>query len=478
MRAALVGVIAVCCALLVRAQPRHPPVIPDPGQDAVRLELRLTTDARFASVRVLGAAASEAAAEHFAVADGRRIEGPADLRTAVLENLLAMSSNVEGSSATGAFRVVLTRIEPSTTVSWLLNVQPGHRAAIEIINVNDESRPRVVDHFEGVAGVTFNSSGAQLLLGGPLPQPSPRRAKMVLGHYYPWYLRDAWADPQMIDQPLRPYSADDIDDVRRNLEEAKSVGLDAVIVNWQIDQPPDSWNYRRLRIILQAARQVGMKVSVHTLPWWVDAGHDVQAEIETIVRWLDQIMTWWAPEEAFLRVEGRPVIFTYAWPYVTDSDWREAMARVHARGQNPLIIADTTDPSAHALADAISPYANQLFAPDITLFARRLSLGGRMYHLLGASYGPPRISMVTISPGYDERSLRGRTNQFVVDRENGAFYERQWAAAFDSRPDWIVITTWNEWWENTHIEASQRYGELYPSRTKFWTAVFKAPERH
>ena len=396
-----------------------------------------------------------------------------------MENLLAMSGNVEGSSATGAFRLVLTRIEPATSISWLLNVQPGHRATIEVSNLNDEPRPRVVDRFEGVAGVTFTSTGAQLLAGGPLPQPSPRRAKMVLGHYYPWYLRDAWADPQMIDQPLRPYSADDLDDVRRNLEEAKRVGLDAVIVNWQIDQEPDSWNHRRLRIILQAARQVGMKVSVHTQPRWVDAsGTEVQADVETIVRWLDQIMTWWAPEEAFLRVDGRPVVFTYAWPYVSDALWREALTRVHARGQNPLIIADTTDPSAQVLADAMSPYANQLFAPDIDMFARRLSLGGRMYHLLGAAYGAPRISMVTISPGYDERAIRGRTNQLVIDRENGAFYERQWQAAFDSRPDWIVITTWNEWWENTHIEASQRFGELYSSRTKFWTDAFKGTERH
>jgi hypothetical protein len=341
------------------AQPRHLPPVPDPARDAVRVEIRLTTDARFGSVRVAPLAVA-GSSDHFAVAQGSRVEGPADLRTAVLENLLAMSGNVEGSPATGAFRVVLTQVEPGASIAWLLNVQAGHRAAIEVFNLNDESRPRLVDRFEGVAGVTFTTSGDQLRIGGPLPQPRPQRGserpKMVLGHYYPWYLRDAWADPQMIDQPLRPYSADDLDDVRRNLEEAKRVGLDAVIVNWQIDQEPDSWNHRRLRIILQAARQVGMKVSVHTQPRWVDStGNEVQADVETIVRWLDQIMTWWAPEEAFLRVEGRPVIFTYAWPFVTDAEWREAMAQVHARGQNPLIIADTTDPSAQVLADAMSP---------------------------------------------------------------------------------------------------------------------------
>ena len=30
-----------------------------------------------------------------------------------------------------------------------------------------------------------------------------------------------------------------------------------------------------------------------------------------------------------------------------------------------------------------------------------------------------------------------------------------------SRPDWIFIATWNEWWENTHIEPSRLYGDQY-----------------
>lgn len=154
-----------------------------------------------------------------------------------------------------------------------------------------------------------------------------------------------------------------------------------------------------------------------------------------------------------------------------------AMDRVHARGQNPFIVADTIDASEQARADAISPYANNLFAADIESFTRRLVLGGRIYNLLGAAYGPPRISMATVSPGYDERYIRGRTTQLVVDREGGAFYERQWEAAIDARPDWVVITTWNEWWENSEIEASQRYGEQYPSRTKIWADAFKRPRR-
>src|SRR5690349_20265502 len=147
------SVMFLSSAVWMEAQPRHYPIVPDPARDAVRVEVRLTTDARFGSVRVSGAAPGE----HFAVAQGSRVTGPANLRTAVLENLLAMSSNVEGSSATGAFRVVLTQVEPGQSITWFLNVQAGHRASIEIFNLNDESRPRLIDHFEGAVGATFST---------------------------------------------------------------------------------------------------------------------------------------------------------------------------------------------------------------------------------------------------------------------------------------------------------------------------------
>jgi hypothetical protein len=38
----------------------------------------------------------------------------------------------------------------------------------------------------------------------------------------------------------------------------------------------------------------------------------------------------------------------------------------------------------------------------------------------------------------------------------------------------VVVTSWNEWWENTHIEPSVSYGDFYLRRTKVWAARFRA----
>ncbi len=41
---------------------------------------------------------------------------------------------------------------------------------------------------------------------------------------------------------------------------------------------------------------------------------------------------------------------------------------------------------------------------------------------------------------------------YIVPRNNGGTYAISWAAAMASKPDWITITTFNEWFERSTIE--------------------------
>ena len=56
--------------------------------------------------------------------------------------------------------------------------------------------------------------------------------------------------------------------------------------------------------------------------------------------------------------------------------------------------------------------------------------------------------------------------------EHGATYRTSWMAALASNPDWITITTFNEWFEGAMIEPSVHYGNLYLDLTaqyaKLW----------
>jgi hypothetical protein len=139
-------------------------------------------------------------------------------------------------------------------------------------------------------------------------------------------------------------------------------------------------------------------------------------------------------------------------------------------------MADSTNPSNLTVADGLATYSGTLFAPDVGALLRETASATRAYHLLGTAWGSPRLATATVMPGYDETRLSGRSGR-VVPREGGEFYDRQWQAALASGADWVVISTWNEWAENTQVEAGQRFGEVYVWRTRFWSAALKTAPR-
>ena len=81
-------------------------------------------------------------------------------------------------------------------------------------------------------------------------------------------------------------------------------------------------------------------------------------------------------------------------------------------------------------------------------------------------------------PGFDNTPLVrwfGDWDYSFVDRENGAFYRRMFEAAIKSNADWIVITSWNEFQENTDIEPSEYYGDQYLKITKEYAEKWRSP---
>ena len=55
---------------------------------------------------------------------------------------------------------------------------------------------------------------------------------------------------------------------------------------------------------------------------------------------------------------------------------------------------------------------------------------------------------------------------FARARDGGAFFRETWSAAMATNPDMIMITSFNEWLEGTHIEPSVTYGDFYLNLTR------------
>src|SRR4029453_14074283 len=85
-----------------------------------------------------------------------------------------------------------------------------------------------------------------------------------------------------------------------------------------------------------------------------------------------------------------------------------------------------------------------------------------------------KLWIATAMPGYDDTRLAGRGGRFAVDRGNGGFFQRTLDAAAGSRPDWIMIVSFNEWAEGSGMEPSASYGRLYLDVSNELTRAWKA----
>jgi hypothetical protein len=135
-----------------------------------------------------------------------------------------------------------------------------------------------------------------------------------------------------------------------------------------------------------------------------------------------------------------------------------------------LWIEEGVDVSPLAVFDGHHLYSVTWNPPtDMAATARKFAQRTRG---AAARLGAPRIYVATVMPGYDDRKT-GRSNAFAVGREDGAYYARSWQAAISSAPDWIIITSFNEWPEGTYIEPSQAHGAKYLELTGQWAAAFR-----
>ena len=460
-----VVVLAAALAQAGQVPTRHPQPLPPALVNPVRVELRVTTRTG-ATVQI---------SSGVAVAAVRGVSGPPGTVARVDGNLLQLGGSTSFEERTAVFRAVLETDDTRPPISVRFPFPDGPPvppSSLVVFNVNDEARPVELARIDS-RQPAVELSPSQLRAGGAA-LTLPARERLVMAHYYPWWDRPSWADPRLLDTPRQLYSTDDPADVARVLRDMAGAGIDVAIVSWQGSASRGGFYARGLRHVLDAAQQAGIRVSVMletAAANRIEEGFPPDADV--LAGWMTELVDGYANHPSFLKIDGRPVLFAYIWGFAGDDVWRTVLARVRATGRNPLVMADTVDAGPLALADGTFTYSGTLFDP-LSLMQQSVR-AARAYHLLGAESGGPRIAAASVIPGYDETRL-GRPTRRAVDREGGEFYDRQWQAALATNPDWVVVTSWNEWAENTQIEPGQRFGEYYVWRTRFWSAAFtRAP---
>lgn len=284
----------------------------------------------------------------------------------------------------------------------------------------------------------------------------PAKQKMLWAFYYPWYSIGDWSSTQLKDRPVTPYSSNDRRAIARQIEQAQSAGIDGFISSWW---GPGSYTDQNLKLLLDLAQEKRFSVTIYFETLKGSGPRDK----DEIFKWLSYAISTYRDHPGFMKVNGKPLIVVWASGSVPLATWKSVFAELRAQGLDATFLAMGYNTANLAVFDGLHEYG--VFTESNLAGTFRSAAQATRYYGLLSDSPTPKIWAATVQPGYDERLISGRSGLFK-DRDNGEFYRNTFEAALESDPDWIFITTWNEWWEHTYIEPSELYGDLYLQITR------------
>jgi hypothetical protein len=302
------------------------------------------------------------------------------------------------------------------------------------------------------------------LLWGLVPGPPARAGgeRLVLAFYYSWYDQNTWTSGQVPDVPAQPYSSSRREAIARHVDQAQGAGIDALVLNWW---GQGNQTEKNLRTLLDVAAGRGFRVAVD-----FDLNSPFMSGVGGYAQNLRHLHDVHAVHPAYLRYEGRPVVFFYNVSRLPVSTWRNLRDQVDPAHQ-ALWIAEGTDLAYQSVFDGHHLYS--ITWPNRIPPARTLASWGDRVRKYNRQHDTAKLWVATVMPGYDDRQARPGSG-FARSRDGGDYYRGTWQAAIASQPNWIVVNSFNEWPEGTYIEPSRAYGRLYLDLTREWSARFKA----
>ncbi len=214
-------------------------------------------------------------------------------------------------------------------------------------------------------------------------------------------------------------------------------------------------------LLLDAAAKHGLAVSAY---YEKVPGEAAPARIKAAIADLDYLLSHYAAHKAWLRAAGKPVVFVYgrAIHQLSPAEWQEVIAQV--RRDHPGGVALVADSSTYN----ITGQTQHKSAPQLHDWAHVA------YPKMVAAAGPGKISTVTVIPGYDDSKLGRPPPRPVTERWGGETYRALWQEAVAAHPDYVLITSWNEWHEGSEIEPSVEYDSIMLNDTAGFARAFLA----
>lgn len=310
----------------------------------------------------------------------------------------------------------------------------------------------------------------------------------VLAFYYQWYGQPPGRDPWhgydtnkheifgAQRYPVKgPYSSRDTAVVDWHIDQAKAHGVTCFVLSFWGQGEWEAWNNGAFSLMLDRAEKKDFKIALH----WEIAPGEGQDQIDRAINELSWALKEYGQRKAFLKVNGKPVIFPFndVMLHVPAPSWPKIIAGVRARVGDFIVMADGHQDHYGYLFDGIHSYWLDSLPWDLQIHLTKERLSefrswAAGYYQKGVKIARQqgRISCLTVAPGTDQR--KAYKFDWLMDRLDGQVYRTLWEEAIKAKPDWIIITSWNEWPEGTEIEPSLELGDKYLKITAEYAKPF------
>jgi hypothetical protein len=320
---------------------------------------------------------------------------------------------------------------------------------------------------EGCAnrGATTLSAGA-LAPEGAWPVPVDDR-RLVLSFFYPWWNTrslDGNPDQEITLAPFETVSDASLDAI---IDSAKAAGVDGFVESYQ---QALIFSGKFAQLVRRAEADGAFTVAPQLELVYLSQITNGSGTVAALEGWFRDVLAS-AASPAYLKVGGRPVVFLFRTDLLDPGVLAAVRSNLRATGLDPYLIGDALDP-AYAL-DGFYTYTPNVVQDSVNLTDWYRQLARTTRYDASRAYGDrPALLVSPVSPGENDARAGGGSLGLVVDRGGGARYDASWAAAVATRPDWVVVSSWNAIPEDTQITPSQLYGTRALEQTAAWAQIF------
>lgn len=302
--------------------------------------------------------------------------------------------------------------------------------------------------------------------------------------YYLWY-GEGFGAPHWNDNPtnghvsekplLGYYGSSKGETINFHFDLFEQMGLDYIILNLHLDSSGvNDIELMGIQHVFDIAkkRNSNLRFAIQIAPYVADAH-----ELNRVIRMLTKI---YSDHSHYFYLDGKPLLF---WFWSTAFDRSESMisllkesAKRYANIAVSLRLPNGVDEDklTFGFFEGFVPFSPLELAEEKnwrkvwTESYNRAEKAGMKYRI------------VSLSPGYDDTGLDGSTrvgNPYrKVPRNDGKAYEKgmKFVEGLPIQPHLIMISTFNEFHENTHIEPTLSHGMRYIDMTKDFVSKIKS----